>query len=225
MKAIRIIGILSLIAVSFSSGVMAQQERIPKNPFRFTDAVTGKPIPEVLVLPRYFSAKGIFMAPEGHGKRTSRNYLDKPFLYRADTPFILKTPKFCGLPLFPVFIGKAGSVEGILIVAPKYRPLWFDNLWQTRDIWNTRDMRNLLLDPISDEEWSLLLEHDLSPLIDQSVRSVDDFGFWGLHGDWSRLYVDYSKRERELIKKFLANHPPRPPNKTGLESKYFQSTT
>ena len=203
MKAIRIIGILSFIAVSFSSGVMAQQERIPKNPFRFTDAVTGKPIAEVLVLPRFSSAKGIFIAPEGPAKATYRNYLDKPFLYRPDAPFILKTPKSYLLPLIPVFIGKGRSIEGILIVVPKYRPLWFDNLWQTRDIWNTRDLRNLLLDPISDEEWSLLLEQDLSPLIDQSVRSVDDFEFWGLYGDKGRLHVDYSKSERELIKKFL----------------------
>ena len=41
MKAIRIIAILSLIAVCFSSGVFAQHEKIPKNPFRFTDAVTA----------------------------------------------------------------------------------------------------------------------------------------------------------------------------------------
>ena len=205
MKAIRIIGILAFVAVSFSSGVMAQQSKIPKNPFRFTDAITGKVIPEVLVLPRYSSARGIFIAPEGPAKATYRNYLDKPFLYRTDTPFILKTPKFYLLPLFPFFIGKGRSIEGILIVAPKYRPLWLDNLWQTRDIWNTRDMRNLLLDPISDEEWSILLEQDLSPLMDESVLSVDHFQFGGLYGDASRLHVDYNKRERELVKKFLKN--------------------
>lgn len=41
------------------------------------------------------------------------------------------------------------------------------------------------------------------PLIDESVRSVDDFEFWGLYGDDRRLHIDYSKNERELIKNFL----------------------
>ena len=203
MKAIRIIAILYLIAVSFSSGVVAQHSKIPKNPFWFTDAVTGRPIPEVLVLPRYSSAKGIFVAPEGPAKATYRNYLDKPFLYRSDAPFVLKRPKFYLLPLFPVFIGKARGVEGVMIVAPKYRPLWFDNLWQTRDIWNTRDIRNLLLTPTSDDEWSVLLEEELTPLIEESVLSVDHFAFWGLYGDGSRLHIDYDKDERQLVKKFL----------------------
>jgi len=197
-----VIGI-SFIAVSFSPEVLAQQKKIPKNPFRFSDAVTGKPIPEVLVLPRYSSAKGIFIAPEGPAKATYRNYLDKPFLYRTEDPFILKTPKFCGLPLFQVFIGKARGIEGILIVAPRYRPIWFDNLWQTRDIWNTRDIRGLRLTPIPNNEWSLLLEKELNPLAEKSVLSVDDFQFWGLYEAERSLYIDYNKDERELVKKFL----------------------
>ena len=59
---------------------MAQQKKIPKNPFSFSDAVTGKPIPDVLVLPRYGSAMGIGIAPEGPDKGIYiRNYLDKLF--------------------------------------------------------------------------------------------------------------------------------------------------
>ena len=203
MKSIKLIAILSFIAFSFSSGVLAQQRKIPKNPFRFSDAVTEKPIPEVLVLPRYFSAKGIFIAPEGPAKGTYRNYLDQPFVYRTGAPFILKTPKFSGLPLFPVLVGKGGSIEGILIVAPKYRPIWFDNLWQTRDIWNTRDIRDLQLTPIPDNEWSLLLEKKLNPLTEASVLSVDDFQFWGLYEAERSLYIRYDKDERELVKNFF----------------------
>jgi hypothetical protein len=202
MKLIKLIPILSLIAISFSSDVLAQQKKIPKNPFRFSDAVTGKPIPEVLVLPRYSSAKGIFIAPEGPAKATYRNYLAKPFLYRNETPFKLKTPKFVGLPLLPVFIGKAGGIEGILIVAPGYRPIWFDNLWQTRDILNTRDIRNLRLTPIPDDQWSLLMEKKLNPLIEESAVSIDDFQFWGLNKA-EGLYIGYNNDERALIKKFL----------------------
>ena len=64
MKAIKLAAILSFIAIAFSSGVMAQKKKIPTNPFKFRDAVTRKPIPEVLVLPRHRSAQGIFLAPE-----------------------------------------------------------------------------------------------------------------------------------------------------------------
>jgi hypothetical protein len=203
MKAIKLAAILSFVAIAFSSGAMAQQKKIPKNPFKFRDAVTGKPIPEVLVLPRYRSAKGIFLAPEGPAKGTHRNYLDKPFVYRTGAQFILKTPKFRGLPLPPVLIGEGADIEGIMIVAPRYRPMWFDDLWRTRDIWNTRDIRDLRLTPIPDKEWSVLLEKKLNPLTDESVLSVDDFQFWRLYEADPSLYIDYDKDERELIRRFL----------------------
>jgi hypothetical protein len=204
MKAIKLAAILSLIAIAFSSGVMAQQKNIPKNPFKFRDAVTRKPIPEVLVLPRYRSAKGIFLAPEGPAKGTHRNYLAKPFMYRTGAPFILEPPEFRGLALLPVLIGEGADIEGIMIVAPKYRPMWFDNLWQIRDIWNTRDIRDLRLTPIRDKEWSALLEKNLNPLTDDSVLTVDDFQFWRLYeAEPSSLYVDYDKDERQLVRGFL----------------------
>jgi len=206
MKSIKLIAILSFVAISFllHSEVVAQQRKIPRNQFKFSDAVTGKPIPEVLVIPRYYSAKGIFIAPEGPAKGTYRYYLDKPFVYRTGSPFILKTPKFSGLPLFPVLIGKGRTIEGILIVAPKYRPMWFEQLWQTRDIWNTRDIRDLQLTPIPDNEWSLLLEQKLNPLIKETVLPLEeDFRFWGLYWAERSLYIYYNKDERELIKSFL----------------------
>jgi hypothetical protein len=205
MKSIKLIAILSFVAISFvfHSEVFAQQKKIPTNRFKFSDAVTGKPIPEVLVIPRYYSATGIFIAPEGPAKATYRNYLDKPFVYRTGKPFILKTPEFTGLPLFPVLIGKGRIIEGILIVALKYRPIWFENLWQTRDIWNTRNIRDLRLTPIPDKEWSLLLEKKLSPLTKEVILPVDDFRFWGLYKAEGGLYIDYNKDERELVRSFL----------------------
>jgi hypothetical protein len=204
MKAIKLAAVLSFIAIAFSSGVMAQKKKIPENPFKFRDAVTGKPIPEVLVLPRYRSAKGIFLAPEGPAKGTHRNYLDKPFMYRTGAPFILETPKFHGLALLPVLIGEGADIEGIMIVAPKYRPMWFDDLWRTRDIWNTRDIRDLRLTPIRDKECSALWEKNLNPLTDDAVLTVADFQFWRLYeAEPGSLYVDYDKDERQLVRGFL----------------------
>ena len=205
MKRFHVLAILSLVIVSVCPQVRAQERKIPKNPFVFTDAATGKPISEVLVLPRYYSGFGIGIAPEGPGKATFRAYLDKPFLSRTGDPFILKTPKFRGLPLLPLVIGKFGGIDGVLIVAPKYRPLWFDNLRQTRDILNTRDIRNLQLSPIPDNEWSRLLEQKLNPLIRESLVPLDDFQLWGFYEDDPAhpLHIDYNRNERELIIKFL----------------------
>lgn len=203
MKPIKLIAILAFIALSVSSEANAQQKKIPKNPFKFSDAVTGKPIPEVLVIPRYSSAKGIFIAPEGPAKAIYRTYLDKPFVYRTGNPFVLKRPKFIGLPLLPVFVGKATIIEGILIVAPKYRPVWFETLSQTRDILNTRDLRDLQLTPITDNEWSFLLAKTLKPLTTDSMLLIDDFRLWGFYEAERSLYVDYSKDECDLVIKFL----------------------
>jgi hypothetical protein len=211
MKAIKLAAILSLVAIASASGVMAQKKKIPKNPFKFRDAVTGKPITEVLVLPRYRSAKGIFLAPEGPAKATHRNYLDQPFVYRTGAQFILKASEMRGLPLYPVFIGEGADIEGIMIVAPRYRPMWFDDLWRLRDIWNTRDIRDLRLTPIRDKEWSALWEKNLNPLTDESVLTVADFQFWRLYeAEPGSLYVDYDKDERQLVRGFLQAAKTRP---------------
>ena len=204
MKALKLAAILSVIAISFASGVMAQKKKIPENPFKFRDAVTRKPIPEVLVLPRYRSAKGIFLAPEGPAIATHRNYLDEPFVYRTGAPFILEASTIRGISLLPIFIGGGTDLEGIMIVAPRYRPMWFENLWQLRDIWNKRDIRDLRLTPIPNKKWSALLEKNLNPLTDESVLSVDDFQFWRLYeAEPSSLDVDYDKDERQLVRGFL----------------------
>jgi hypothetical protein len=203
MKAIKLAAILSFIAIAFSSGVMAQKKKIPKNPFKFRDAVTGKPIPEVLVLPRYRSAMGIALAPEGPGIGTHRNFLDKPFVYRTGAQFILEASTIRGISLLPIFIGGGTDLQGIMIVAPRYRPMWFDDLWRLRDIWNKRDIRDLRLTPIPDKEWSALLEKNLNPLTDESVRLVDHFQFWALHESERSLYIQYNKDERQLVRRFL----------------------
>jgi hypothetical protein len=204
MKALKLAAILSFIAIAFSSGVMAQKMKIPENPFKFRDAVTRKPIPEVLVLPRYRSAKGIFLAPEGPAIATHRNYLDEPFVYRTGAQFILKASEIHGLFLLPIFIGEGTDLEGIMIVAPGYRPLWFDDLWRLRDLWNKHDIRDLRLTPIRDKAWSALWEKNLNPLTDDAILTVDDFRFWRLYeAEPGSLYVDYDKDERQLVRRFL----------------------
>ncbi len=197
----RFISLTLLIAVNlfcFSPYVDAQQRKIPKDPFQITDSSTGTLISEVLVIPRYSSCSGIAIAPEGPGKGTCRDYLDKPFLYTPGESFKLKTPKFTGLPLFPIFIGKGRTIHGILIVAMKYRPIFISNLW----IYN-EDERNLKLTSVSDDEWSLIMKEKLEPIVNEPQFNCTDYRFWDIPKDECSFYVYYNEKEQELVKSFL----------------------
>lgn len=200
------LGLLLLAVVSFnnfSNRTLAQQKKIFKEPFKVVDASTGKPITEILVLPRYSTFQGIStMLGEGPGSGTYRNYLDKPFLYRTGEPFILKLPKSTGVNAGLLFAGKGRSLSGIIIIAPKYRPIWFDDLWRTRDIWNTRNIRDLQLTPLSDNEWSSLLEKELSPFVKGASHINDNCQLWDLPEKCS-LEIYYDEKERRLVQSFF----------------------
>lgn len=201
----RFICLILLTVVSlncFSINGRAQQRHATKEPFQITDASTGKPISKVLVIPLYSSATGVFVAPEGPAKGTAPNYYsNNPFVYITGQQFILKRPQFfTGLPLFMVFIGKARETERILVVAPGYRPLWFNDLWWYPQ--SPGDKRKMELTPISDGEWSRLLAKELSPLVKDSSLIKDNCQFWRLP-EQCALKIDYNKKERKLIHSFL----------------------
>jgi hypothetical protein len=129
-----------------------------------------------------------------------RIYLDNPFVYRTGEPFKVKQPRvFTGLPLLFVFIGKGRDINGILVVAPGYRPLWTEDLgWYPG---NPSYERKLQLTPISDNEWSLLLEKELSPFIKGASRINENCHLWNL--EKCPLKINYNKKERELVRSFL----------------------
>ena len=190
--------LLTFISLSyFSESVSAQKRKIPREPFQFTDATTGEKIPEVLVITRYMSSTGLVPSVLLPKKDIFRNYLDKPFIYQSGKPFIINGPKFNKVPVIQLSVGIGRDVESVLIVAPKYRPLAFSNLWIPGDI------RKVQLTPISDEEWQKLLREKLNPLTEQSVIESDDYRFWDLPNEKFTLHIYYDKKERELVKTFL----------------------
>ena len=194
-----LIGLLALMILSGSSTyVVAQQQEIPKDPLQVVDVSTGKMIPEVLVLPRHSRFKGVStMLGHGPGTGTYVDYLAKPFVYRPGDRFRLKLPKSTGLALVGLlFVGKGRSLEGVLLVAPGYRPLWFI------DLWKVGLERKVKLRPISDDEWSLLLDNKLSHFEKDVTRIEDDCYFWDLPSPCS-LDIHYNKKERALVRSFL----------------------
>jgi len=199
-----VVCLLLLTVVSgdcFSERARAQHIKVPKEPFKIVDASTGKTIPEILVIPFYSSYKGVFIAPEGPSKATVHHYLKDPFIYRTGEPFVIKQPRvFIGLPLAIVFIGKGTDLNGVLVIAPGYRPLWTDNLWSYSG--NSRYERKFQLTPVSDKEWSLLLEKELSPFVKGASRINDNCQLWG-DPEKCSLEIKYNKKERELVYSFL----------------------
>lgn len=183
---------------SFSNCVRAQQRKIPKEPFQVVDASTGKLISEFLIIPRYSTFQGIStMLGEGPGSGTYGYYLDKPFIYRSGEPFIIKRPKSTGLNIGFLFVGKGRTLNGIIIVAPKYRPLFVS------DLWSMQGQRKLQLTPISDDEWSVLMRKQLNPLTKDAFLICDDYRFWDLPEKKCKLEIQYNRKEREVVRSFL----------------------
>lgn len=182
---------------AFTEPANAQRTRVPEDPVQIVDAVTGETISEVLVLPCYSFYKGMFIAPEGPSKAIVRNYLDHPFVYRAGAPFKIKHPRaLIGLPLLMLFIGQGRGVDGILVVARDYYPLWTDDLW-----WPPRQQRKLKLSPIPRERWLRLMKSDLYPLLNSS-RLKENCDIWRV-GERCDVKIKYDKKERELVRLFL----------------------
>lgn len=186
-----------MLLIGFSDCANAQQKKIPKEPFQIVDASTGKPINQVLVIPVYYSFQGTStLLGEGPGSGTYRYYLDKPFVYRTGEPFILKLPKSSGLNLGLLFIGKGRTLNGIVVVAPKYSPQIVS------DLWSTGEGRKLQLKQVSDSDWSTLLERKLNPLVKDSSFPNGDCRFWDLPEKCS-LEINYDEKEREVARSFL----------------------
>ncbi|HEV2862291.1 MAG TPA: hypothetical protein VGX48_14870 [Pyrinomonadaceae bacterium] len=189
-----------------SAGAGAQQREVSKEPVHIIDASTGKPIPEVLIIPRYSSFEGVStLLGEGPGRGTERDYLARPYVYRSGARFGQKLPKSVGFMLPPfLWIGKGRSLESVLVVAPGYRPEWFSDFWP-----EPGEERKLRLTPATDDEWALLLEKRLGPLEQNTVRLIEgDCGFWHIPTPLGlpaacKLEIHYGKKERALVRSFL----------------------
>ena len=197
----RLIAALMLTTVGLGAApesAKGQHRKVPEDRVQFVDAVTGAIISEVLVMPRYSLAKGVFIAPEGPRKAVVSNYLDYPFVYRDGEPFKIKQPlQFVGLPLIQVSIGQMKDLDGILVVARDYSPLWTDDLW-----WPPGQQRKLKLSPIPHERWLLLMKSDLGHVLTKSSRLRENCELWQI-GERCDLKIKYDRKERELVRSFL----------------------
>ncbi|HTG94043.1 MAG TPA: hypothetical protein VL866_15735 [Pyrinomonadaceae bacterium] len=196
MRLIKCVAALIVTTASLctsTESAKAQHIKVPKDPVQFVDAVTGETISEVLVMPRYSLYRGVFIAPEGPSKAIVSNYLDHPFVYRAGDPFKIKQPRvFVGLPLLMVFIGQGKDLDGILVVARDYFPLWTEDLW----------LPKLKLSPIPHQRWLELMTNDLQPVLNNRSHLKENCEIWQI-GERCNLKIKYDKKERALVRSFV----------------------
>jgi hypothetical protein len=170
---------------------------VGSEPVRFVDATSGQTLSEVLVIPRYTSYSGIALWGAGHGPSagTDKIYVAHPFRYRDGDRFTPDEPKTFALGgPGVVWILSGTTVDGVVIVAPGYAPVWVDNFWG--------DQRHWELAPLSPPD-SL---HELVRLRELLSRTqldrIEDYGLWSLGNNYN-LEIRFSQSERQQVITFL----------------------
>lgn len=108
------------------------QKRISREPIAFSDANTGDAIGTVLVIPCYTSSSGVSTgAGHGPGSMSHKVFIAHPFLYHRGQNFNVRQPKTKGVITLPpvAFIGSGITLDGVVAIAPGYKPQWLGELW------------------------------------------------------------------------------------------------
>lgn len=192
--------IITVIMAALGSGVA--QLPVDEKPIAFTDARSGSPVENVLLIPKYGASIGLSTgAGHGPGWMTDRIFIASPVIYQAGQPLRLRQPRSIGLGLPPVFfVGQGIILHGVTVFAPGYEGAWIWALWERkpdrvellplRDATEDRRDRQFALlersqirgQDLSESEPDMF---DLIPSFDIEVRFTDD--------------------DRRLIRKFLGS--------------------
>jgi hypothetical protein len=104
---------------------------IGDEPVRFVDAVSGKPVDRVLVIPVYETGFGAWAMPEGDpGATLESATIANAFIYPSGEAFQIKQPLSWGIVwLFLGLTGSATSLDRVYVCAPGYALLRIWSVW------------------------------------------------------------------------------------------------
>ena len=196
-----------LVVLSCAFPLSAQKVKIPKDPVQVIDSSTEKPIAEVLVIPIYAYAVGAAFPPEGPGKAFSdiHYYVDNPFIYRTGEAFNVKRPApFTGVPLLFLFAGKFRETEGVLVLAPGFRPFFMtERLWAPLS--QPKYVRKFDLSPVAKDNWQALLANELRPFVDGLSHVRQHCYLFGLFvlDEKCKVEIEFDTKQRRLVRSFL----------------------
>jgi len=175
------------------------QKRVPRNPITLVDAKTSQPIDTVLLIPRYSSFSGI-SSGGGHGPGISMSakvFIAHPFLYhRGDSFAPLQTKAKGVITLLPeTFFGSGSTLDGVVVIAPGYKPLWVWDFWFA-------DAPGRTLTPIAETDARRVLQ-DLSQMIARSVLSEAEKETFSYSAS-DAVYVRLTDADRQVMRAFIA---------------------
>jgi hypothetical protein len=175
------------------------QQELPNAPWSFIDAPTQRVVDEVLIVPRYSSHTGVSTSGgHGPGFASERVFVASPFIYKAGERLSPSVPRSGGVMSgpFQAFAGKAITLDGVLVVAPGYKPQWIWDLWSKAD-----DTRRTDLQPLRPREAAAALRR-IAELLRKPVLTGGDVRPWSL-GAGGRLEVRLEPEERDRADSWL----------------------
>jgi hypothetical protein len=188
----------SVLAACGSAG--NAQLPVPQQPLAFVDAVSKTPIERVLIVPKYTSTKGVSTgAGHGPGYMKDSSFLAFPFVYRAGTPFEPAQPDSKGMLVGPLlFVGEGVLIDGVVAIAPGYRPT---RIWQ---LWDRAPGERLTLEPLGAPEAAAQDARLRSLFETKTLRSTDMTQVERDAFNWTdAIDVRFSDVERQTVRAFL----------------------
>jgi hypothetical protein len=175
------------------------QKRVPRAPLVLVDAQTGGATDGVLMIPRYSSFSGISTGA-GHGPEFSTGsevFIAHPFLYRQGKNFSPRQTSSAGvITLWPLaFVGSGSTLDGIMVVAPGYKPKWLSDLWP-------EEQREIFLNPIVGSAARAELQRISAMIEDKTLSEADKRMF--AYASPDPIYVRLTEREKQLIRSFVS---------------------
>ncbi len=202
--ALGVLGCALACLVCVSCGSVGQAHRpVDSQPIIFVDAKSGATISRVLVVPQYSSATGVSSGGgHGPGYMVDKSFMSFPMIYLSGETFRPVQPDSTGLLLGPVvFVGQGVSLNGITVLASRYKPRY---LW---DLWDRPRGFKVALEPLAPDE-APNQERRLQGLLEQDrIRSADltdvEREALVVSAD-TAVSVRFTSKDRQLVREFFS---------------------
>lgn len=191
------------LAVMGCGSVGPSQTPVPEQPIRMVDAGSGTEIKRVLVVPKYGSSTGIATGGgHGPGYMLANTFLAFPFVYESGQVFRMMQPDSRGVMVGnALFAGRGIMIDGVVIIAPGYKPRFFGELW------DRESYIKVSLEPV-ETSGAVAVGERLQNLLAKSHLKGSDLSeeerrAFSLGSD-SSVALRFSEEERKLLRAFLS---------------------
>lgn len=176
---------------------------VDQTPLRIVDVVSGRPITYCLVIPVYDRAAGVgTMAGEGPGASVVEyKFVANPFIYRTGDPFkpIERGGGGIGLPFGIAGAGNGWGIDGVVVVAKGFNPMYIYKLWDRAE----RPELRFTLAPVSAAEWTAYAARLTQAISAKTPKKGELASLLGLY-DSDGFRAQFTESDRRLLTTFLS---------------------